>query len=58
MLEASCLELASIVSIVLKDSLALIRIVNAARTSSNNRTTVARLYHNLKALEAWAQADW
>ena len=58
MLEASCLELASIVSIVLKDSLALIRIVNAARTSSDNRTTVSRLYHNLKALEAWAQADW
>ena len=58
MLEANCLELASIISVVLKDALALIRIVNAARTSSDAKVTVSRLYHSLKSLEAWAQASW
>jgi hypothetical protein len=59
LLEASCLELAAIISIVLKDALALIRIVNAARTSAaDSKTCVSRLHRGLTALERWAQADW
>ena len=60
MLEASCLEIASVISIVLKDALALIRIVNAARTSTHgdNAACVARLFQCIKALEVWAKSEW
>ena len=68
MMEANCLEIASLISVLLKDALALIRIVNAARSSGSNsssssieevdKTVVSRLYQNLKALEAWAQSEW
>ena len=68
MMEANCLEIASLISVLLKDALALIRIVNAARSSGSNsssssieevdKTGVSRLYQNLKALEAWAQSEW
>ena len=60
LLEANCLELAAVVSIVLKDALALIRIVNAARAPSSrtevsaNKSVVRRLYRSLKSLESWA----
>merc|ERR1719510_1438137 len=72
MMEANCLEIASLISVLLKDALALIRIVNAARSTTpgdpnspnsqtlcNNgdKTVVTRLYQNLKALEAWAQSE-
>ena len=60
MMEANCLEIASLISVLLKDALALIRIVNAARSTSLDvdKPVVARLYQNLKALEAWAQSEW
>ena len=60
MMEANCLEIASLISVLLKDALALIRIVNAARSTSLDVDipVVARLYQNLKALEAWAQSEW
>ena len=68
MMEANCLEIASLISVLLKDALALIHIVNAARSSGSNsssssieevdKTVVSRLYQNLKALEAWAQSEW
>ena len=64
MMEANCLEIASLISVLLKDALALIRIVNAARSSGQlaseevDKTVVSRLYQNLKALEAWAQSEW
>ena len=61
MMEANCLEIASLISVLLKDALALIRIVNAARstgTADVDKPVVSRLYQNLKALEAWAQSEW
>jgi hypothetical protein len=58
MMEANCLEIASLISVLLKDALALIRIVNAARSTPGDKTVVTRLYQNLKALEAWAQSEW
>ena len=66
MMEANCLEIASLISIVLKDALALIRIVNAARSSPSPTTgqvedqqigIVTRIYQNLKSLEVWAHSD-
>lgn len=59
MMEANCLEIASLISVLLKDALALIRIVNAARSGPDgDKMVVTRLYQNLKALEAWAQSEW
>ena len=60
MMEANCLEIASLISVLLKDALALIRIVNAARSTTPDvdKSLVSRLYQNLKALEAWAQSEW
>ncbi len=58
MLEANCLEIATIISIVLKDALALIRIVNAARTSTDSKVCVMRLFKGIKSLEHWAQTEW
>lgn len=58
MLEAGCLELASVISIVLKDALALIRIVNAARTADDNANCVGRLFQCVKGMEVWAKAEW
>ena len=59
-MEANFLEIALLISVLLKDALALIRIVNAARSTSLDVDipVVARLYQNLKALEAWAQSEW
>ena len=58
LLEANCLELAAVITIVLKDALALIRIVNAARTSQESKSHVARLHKGLIALEKWADFEW
>ncbi len=58
MLEANCLEIATVISIVLKDALALIRIVNAARTSGDSKVCVMRLFKGMKALDQWAQNEW
>lgn len=66
MMEANCLEIASLISIVLKDALALIRIVNAARSSpihssfqidEQQKVIVSRIYQNLKSLEVWAHSE-
>ena len=66
MMEANCLELASLISIVLKDALALIRIVNAARScptqpssqiEEQQKLAVSRIYQNLKSLEVWAHSE-
>jgi len=57
MMEANCLEIASLISVILKDALALIRIVNAVRSPPEDKTAVSRIYQNLKALEAWAQSE-
>ena len=52
------MEIASLISVILKDALALIRIVNAVRSPPEDKTAVSRIYQNLKALEAWAQSEW
>ena len=66
MMEANCLEIASLICIVLKDALALIRIVNAARScpiqpshqiEEQQKIVVSRIYQNLKSLEVWAHSE-
>ena len=48
LLEAECLDWAGVLAIVLRDVMALIRITNTAKSSSED--TGARLYHGLQSL--------
>ena len=51
MMEANCLEIASLISVILKDALALIRIVNAVRSPPEDKTAVSRIFQNLAKLQ-------
>ena len=52
MLEAGCLEWAALVATVLRDAMAVIRIVNAARSASEAALVVRRLHCGFLQLEA------
>jgi len=51
-LEAGCLEWAALVATVLRDAMAVIRIVNAARSASEAALVVRRLHCGFLQLEA------
>lgn len=55
MVEASCLEWAAVVSVVLCDAMAVIRIVNAARSANDAPSVVRRLYDGFIQLDSYAQ---
>ena len=50
MVEASCLEWAAVAAIVLRDAMAIIRIVNAARSAPDAPAVVRRLYDSVGQL--------
>ena len=58
MLEAGCLEWALIISVVLRDSLAVIRTVNTASMTDTPLDMVARMREGLSYLELWADTEW
>ena len=51
LIEAGCLEWATIVSLVLQDAMAIIRIVNSARSSTDPHSQVDRLHDGFVQLE-------
>ncbi len=51
LIEAGCLEWATIVSIVLQDAMAIIRIVNAARSGTEAQSVVERLHDGFLQIE-------
>jgi hypothetical protein len=55
MVEASCLEWASVAAVVLRDAMAIIRIVNAARSAQDAPCVVQRLYQGFIQLDNYAQ---
>ena len=55
MVEASCLEWAAVAAIVLRDAMAIIRIVNAARSAPDAPAVVRRLYEGFIQLDNYAQ---
>jgi len=55
LVEAGCLEWAAAVSVVLRDAMAIIRIVNAARSSQDAAKIVGRLHDGFNQLDAYAQ---
>jgi len=57
LLEAECLEWASCFAIILQDVMAIIRIVNAARSTSDSDTVVARLHQGFLQLNSFASSS-
>lgn len=55
-MEAGCLEWSAVVSVVLRDALAVVRVVSAAKDAPV--PPVARLVHGLKALTTFTQTHW
>jgi len=55
LVEAGCLDWASAVSVVLRDAMAIIRIVNAARSAPDAPAIVRRLYDGFIQLDNYAQ---
>ena len=58
MLEASCLEWALILAVVLRDSLAVVRVVNTASLTDTPLDMVGRMREGLSYLELWADTEW
>lgn len=58
MLEAGCLEWALLVSIVLRDVLAVVRTVNTASMTDTVLEMVGRMREGLSYLELWADTEW
>lgn len=57
MLEAGCLEWALIISIVLRDALAVVRTVNTASMTDTPLEIVARMREGLSYLELWSDTE-
>ena len=58
MLEAGCLEWALIISIVLRDAMAVVRTVNTASLTETPIDIVGRMREGLSFLELWADTEW
>lgn len=55
-LEAGCLEWSAVVSVVLRDALAVVRVVTAAKDAPV--ASVARLLAGLQAFTLFTQTHW
>lgn len=57
-MEAGCLEWTLLISVLLKDALAVLRTVNAAKTSDQSIEAVSRLKQGLQLLHYWTHTEW
>lgn len=57
-MEASCLEWSLLISILLRDAMAVLRTVNAARTSEQSIEAISRLKQGLQLLCYWTNREW
>ena len=58
MLEAGCLEWGLLVSIVIRDALAVVRTVNTASMTDTPLEIVGRMREGLSYLELWSDTEW
>ncbi|KAJ2948606.1 hypothetical protein O0L34_g7860 [Tuta absoluta] len=58
MTEASCVEWAFVLAVVLRDALAVLRTTNAARTQDVTLPAVRRLRNALQDIAAWTDVEW
>lgn len=58
MTEASCLEWALVLAIILRDAMAVLRTTNAARSTDITVDAVRRLRKALQDVCAWTDCEW
>lgn len=58
MTEASCVEWAVVIAVVLRDALAVLRTTNAARGNEVSLDAVRRLRRTLQDICSWTDAEW
>ena len=58
LVEAGCLDWAAVAAAVLRDAMAIIRIVNAARSAPNAAEVVTRLHSGFVQIENYAATTW
>ena len=58
LVEAGCLDWAAVAAAVLRDAMAIIRIVNAARSSPEAAEVVSRLHAGFVQIENYASTTW
>lgn len=57
-MEASCLEWSIIISVLLRDAMAVHRTTNAARSPHHSHESVLRLKQGLISLCQWSSSEW
>lgn len=57
-MEASCLEWSLIISVLLRDAMAVLRTVNAAKSPDQSIEAVSRLRQGLLLLQYWTNTEW
>lgn len=57
-MEASCLEWSLLISILLRDAMAVLRTVNAVKSHDQTIESVSRLYQGLTLLQFWTNNEW
>ncbi len=58
MLEACCLEWALLLAVILRDAMAVVRIVNTASLTETPIEMVGRMREGVSFLELWADTEW
>lgn len=57
-MEASCLEWSLLISVLLRDAMAVLRTVNAAKSPDQSIESVSRLRQGLLILSYWTNSEW
>lgn len=57
-MEAGCLEWTLLISFLLRDALAVLRTVNAAKSTDQSVESVCRLKQGMQLLHYWTHTEW
>lgn len=57
-MEAGCLEWSLLISVLLRDAMAVLRTVNAAKSQDHSIEAVSRLRQGLLILNYWTNSEW
>lgn len=57
-MEANCLEWSLVFSIILRDAMAVLRLINAAKSHDQPAETVSRLRQGLLIINYWTNTEW
>lgn len=57
-MEAGCLEWTLLISFLLRDALAVLRTVNAAKSTDQSIDAITRLKQGMQFLHYWTHTEW